>query len=209
MSQKTCFICGKKIRPFVGKYTCQDGYICKPCFASKGYLLNVVKQRGIVSVRNLTLKQIDAINEDVKNSLAIAKDFHATYVPDPQIQFDDDNDILILSEYGHLHYKPEKYRAIRYNQIVSYELIENGASIASGGLGRAAVGGLLFGGAGAVVGASTRKQHAECTGLYIKLTVNDSAQPSVLLHILGNAKTDGLIYNNLRIICPKNLNRLQ
>ena len=68
---------------------------------------------------------------------------------------------------------------------------------------------MLFGGAGAVVGASTRKQHAECTGLYIKLTVNDSAQPSVLLHILGNAKTDGLIYKSAKETAQNILSKLE
>lgn len=42
-----------------------------------------------------------------------------------------------------------------YSDITSFELIEDGESITKGGLGRALAGGLVFGGAGAVVGGIT------------------------------------------------------
>lgn len=43
----------------------------------------------------------------------------------------------------------------KYSDIVDYELLEDGESITKGGLGRAVVGGALFGGVGAVVGGVT------------------------------------------------------
>lgn len=44
------------------------------------------------------------------------------------------------------------------DKINSYELVENGTSISSGGLGRVAIGALAFGGVGAIVGAVTGKK---------------------------------------------------
>lgn len=44
------------------------------------------------------------------------------------------------------------------DKINSYELVGNGTSISSGGLGRVAIGALAFGGVGAIVGAVTGKK---------------------------------------------------
>lgn len=50
-------------------------------------------------------------------------------------------------------------REYRYDQLESYEYVENQGTIAKGGgVGRALVGGALFGNVGAVVGASTAKR---------------------------------------------------
>ena len=43
----------------------------------------------------------------------------------------------------------------KFNEISDYELLENGTTVASGGLGRAIIGGALLGGAGAIVGGVT------------------------------------------------------
>lgn len=47
-----------------------------------------------------------------------------------------------------------------FDQLNTYELLENGSSITSGGLGvgRAVVGGVLFGGVGAILGGVTKKR---------------------------------------------------
>ena len=45
-----------------------------------------------------------------------------------------------------------------FNDVVSYELIQDGESITKGGVGRAVAGGILFGGVGAVVGGLTGKK---------------------------------------------------
>lgn len=66
-----------------------------------------------------------------------------------------------------------------FESLVNYELLEDGTSITlKGGTGRAIAGGLLFGGAGAIVGASTAKRkHSEyCTSLRIKITVKNARQ---------------------------------
>lgn len=46
----------------------------------------------------------------------------------------------------------------KFNEISDYELLENDTTVASGGLGRAVVGGSFLGGAGAIVGGITGKK---------------------------------------------------
>jgi len=73
-----------------------------------------------------------------------------------------------------------------YSQIVSYELIENGESIISGGLGSAVVGGLLFGFGGAIIGGVTgeRTSREKCVSLIIKITINDMSKPTIFLSFI-------------------------
>jgi hypothetical protein len=68
-----------------------------------------------------------------------------------------------------------------YEDIADFELLEDGNSVASGGLGRALVGGALFGGAGAVVGAVTRKNKEFCNSLKAKITINNMKAPVVYI----------------------------
>lgn len=67
----------------------------------------------------------------------------------------------------------------KYSDIVDFELLEDGGSISKGGLGQAVVGGIAFGGVGAVIGGVTgkKKNKPTCTSLMIKITVNSSSQP--------------------------------
>jgi len=70
-----------------------------------------------------------------------------------------------------------------YSSIVAFELLEDGESKVSGGLGRALVGGALFGGVGAVVGGvtGTKTTRGICKNLRIKVTVNNMSNPVVYL----------------------------
>lgn len=73
-----------------------------------------------------------------------------------------------------------------YDDIVDFELIEDGTSVIKGGLGSAAVGGVLFGGIGAIVGGVTggKKAHQKCTSLMIKITVNNINAPTEYIKLI-------------------------
>lgn len=76
-----------------------------------------------------------------------------------------------------------------FSDIVDFELLENGESVAKGGLGRAVVGGVLFGGAGAVVGGVTanRKNKAVCNSMRIKIVLNDINSPNAYIDLIKTA----------------------
>lgn len=125
----------------------------------------------------------------------IAQFFAATYAPAPYCKFNDRTEKILVSDKVHLSYKPEHYTIFNYDQIISYELLEDGTSIASGGLGRAAVGGFLFGGVGAVVGGLTRSYKGACTRLQIKLTVKDYDDPAFFITLINSStKKDSIAY---------------
>ena len=92
--------------------------------------------------------------------------------------------------------------AFPYTDILDFELLQDGSSvIKKGGLGRAAIGGLLFGGSGAIVGALTgaKNQTPTCSELRIKITLNNVANPVVFIDFVkGTAvKKDSVLYRSL------------
>lgn len=106
-----------------------------------------------------------------------------------------------------------------YNDIVNYELIEDGNSVSKGGIGRAIVGGVLFGGVGAIVGGSTGHKHKQtCTKLQIKITLNNINNPVEYITLIkSETKKSSLLYKTsinivqeilsiLEIICESNKN---
>lgn len=66
-----------------------------------------------------------------------------------------------------------------FGDLVNYELYENNSVIQKGGIGRAIVGGALFGEVGAIVGAQTRKSQNFVDSLYIRITLKSSGMKKI------------------------------
>ena len=111
------------------------------------------------------------------------------------IQFDDVNKKIAIPKTSFTG-KICDLHIFDYSAIAEYELLEDGNSIEKGGIGRALVGGALFGGAGAVVGASTGHKHkATCSKLQIKITLNDMKTPVVYVNFIeAETKKNGALY---------------
>lgn len=89
----------------------------------------------------------------------------------------------------------------QFKNIMGCELIEDGNSITSitgkkkASLGKALVGGALFGGAGAIIGGTSGKTRSTaietnyCTNLKIKITINNLQTPCEFIDII-NRRTD-------------------
>lgn len=97
----------------------------------------------------------------------------------------------------------EKGTVYQYEDIVDFELLEDGTSVVKGGLGRAVVGGFMFGGVGAVVGGITagKRAHQKCTNLCIKITVSSMVSPVVYISLISTetAKDSGTYKRHIRM----------
>lgn len=177
---KGCSWCGKKSGLFGPKYNYKEGYLCYEC-AKKFFLTNSVVTNDSIAknLKNMTKEECDRYLEQVHDLRMRIDNFSPTYRLKTRIQFDDDTETLMLEEEDWT-----KTQFIKYNQIVDFELLENGGSLAKGGVGRALVGGVLFGSTGAIVGSTTRKQKKLCESLCIKLTLKDFEEPSYYINFI-------------------------
>lgn len=74
-----------------------------------------------------------------------------------------------------------------FDEIADYDLLENNNSVSSGGIGRAIVGGVAFGGIGAVVGGLTgkKKSKATCDMLVLQISTSNILFPSLMINYIN------------------------
>lgn len=94
---------------------------------------------------------------------------------------------------------------LRFSDIISYEYIENGKAVTTGGLGSAVIGGALFGGVGAVVGSNVGKKTTtqEINQMSIKIITRDEYVSQLFINLvtMSAIKSGSSIYNmNFNII---------
>ncbi len=80
---------------------------------------------------------------------------------------------------------PAKIHVLRYSDIVSISYEENGSDVYNKSVGGAVVGGLLFGGVGAIVGGNTAKatQNKEIRIMSIKILLKSTSDSTIILKI--------------------------
>lgn len=184
---KECLVCGKNIGALTGKVKINDGIICIDCWTAAGFDKSM---QSLSSATNYSSNDIKNIIEEKNKKSSLIRNFHPTK-QFGNVAFDDN------SKYFTIKHSKNNIDLFKYDQIVSFELLEDGDSITKGGLGRAVAGGVLFGGVGAVVGGitGTKKTKKVCESLKIKITLRNSLVPVVYInYILLSTKTDGIIY---------------
>lgn len=189
-----CRKCGITVTPLsTGKITLLDGALCNSCYQSLGF--SAIDKDSLMRLKTKTYDQVVAYSRQGIRDQNIAQYFIPTYAPAPYCKFNDRTKKMLVADRVHISYEPKHFTVFSYDQIISYELLEDAGSMASGGLGRAAVGGYLFGGVGAVVGGLTRSYKGTCTRLQIKLTVKDYSAPAFFITIIDSAtKKDSVAY---------------
>lgn len=86
-----------------------------------------------------------------------------------------------------------------FEDLISYELLEDDAVVTSGGVGQALIGGALLGGAGAIAGGVTGKRIAKkrIDSITIKVTLNDFSTPCTLIPLITKpVKSNSKEYQN-------------
>ena len=90
------------------------------------------------------------------------------------------------------------YRLFSYSDLLNFEVFEDGDTIIKGNAGKAIVGGLLFGGIGALAGAAAKKKVKNvCTSLQVRIMVNSLNDNVIVIPLLySETKKDGFIYKS-------------
>lgn len=180
MSEKVCAVCGNKVG--MGSYKIANGLrACSKCMKKAGYGMTT----SYNVIRSLT---VEDLNRDAKAEKKAAQQETAE-------RFKEFNADLTIGNVLFVDQKKRQFRIKGFANIIKiyaldsingYEVIENGESVTSGGLGRAAVGAVAFGGIGAVVGAVTgkKKSRSVIDTLKIKINMNDLENPVVYIDLI-------------------------
>lgn len=86
---------------------------------------------------------------------------------------------------------------LKFSDLINYDLLEDDSIVTSGGVGQALIGGVLFGGAGAIAGGITGKrvQKKKVDSLIIKVTLNNFECPCLLIPLITKStKTNSTEY---------------
>ncbi|MFR7544839.1 MAG: SHOCT domain-containing protein [Clostridia bacterium] len=132
--------------------------------------INFINKNGLNSSKKVAFKNIVRIDIDTKNKLL-----------------------------GTYSYYENQSKVIKFNEVLDFEIFENGNSVVSSKTGSAVIGGLLFGGLGAVAGASgSRTISEDCDTLKLKIYTNNIQYSVIMLDLLekGISKS-GYVYEYL------------
>lgn len=200
---KKCLICSAPVGFFEGQVVLADGSVCDACWSKAGGTKDFMELA--TAKKKYTSKDILKKIQDNGLSVVDAAKFSPNLVLG-NFEFDDKLKILKVK------YQIVKEQMLAYSDIIDFELLENGSSVIKGGLGRALVGGALFGGIGATVGAVTgaRKQQSVCESLKIKVTIRNNTSPAIFVdYITSSTKTSSFIYKDAFEKAHKTLAALQ
>ena len=170
-----CGICGVKLG--LKKVMIKGGnYLCFDCVKKAGY--NPLTWMGNMKT---SLGEIQSqINGDVvqesRTDMTVTQSV---------------GNIFMMDENSHLWYSQDQFglhkgAVHRFEDIIDYELLEDGNMQTKGGLGSAVAGGLAFGSVGALVGVSVGKKTTttDCTSMRIKITLNNLNSPVEYVNLL-------------------------
>jgi hypothetical protein len=182
----TCINCEKEIG--LNRYKTAEGWICTSCMKLSGYSLTTpIRTKTISDIKNDIAKMNDR-KEELSN-------FNTTKKIGTYIEFDEEQRLWLIPD-GFMG-KKKNPRIYSFDDIVEYELLEDGDTITKGGLGRAVAGGVLFGGVGAIVGGVTggKKSKSIINSLKIKITICDFQNPTVYINLINTkTKADSFVY---------------
>lgn len=179
--RESCSICGgmNRVKQIA------DGYVCKDCISKCGVCLFTL------SWKNIYLKQVKDAIYDNKINQERGRVFHETKIVEKELFVDERNRLWRLKSYGKLYFL--------FDDILSYECKKNETSVWKVGVGSALVGGLLFGGVGAILGGlSGSRQKEEINEFTIVINTKNNSFPKVSINLLptGKVKSDSVLFKS-------------
>lgn len=155
-----------------------DGYVCRKCLLAAGGHGGDSKEMTV---------------SEIKRKMEMAGEFVATKKIDHYFELDETHGLFRVPFTLALSLPGKVYRC---EDIIGFELLEDGNTLMKGGVGSAVAGGVLFGGAGAIAGSVIgKKQKRVVNRLQIKITMNSIAEPAIIIDLVKTkTNADSFIY---------------
>lgn len=182
----TCSICGNEKAKEI-----KDGFVCSDCIKKAGRFLFIrqlaPKEQSVSLIKDCFDKSnsYNRIQNERKEIFNQTRKIDTLLIDEENRLFKLKN-MLVLDIYS-------------FDQIIDFEIIEDGESVVKGGLGRAVAGGLLFGGVGAIVGGVTggKKSKGICKSLQVRIGLKDALDENIYIKLINSeTKTKSFLYNS-------------
>ena len=173
----TCPVCGRELKFLNRRRVVRGLYICNDC-----------ENRSAINRYSKEIKKYapqDALNI-VINKIHKAENFTVTKSADDYMLIDDNRKLWTVPYAATMITNTPKIDPeliFRYEEIESYELVEDGNLLAKGGRGLPPIGGLLFGTEGSGFSANSEDRNV-CENLQIRINLNNMATPKVFVNLI-------------------------
>jgi len=178
MTKKICTICERKLGIFSRKIKISDAVICTNCLNSA----------GISTLVNPMSYDHQSIANLISSRNIIVQKFKPTKFVGNYISIDENNKLFKIGQ-----------DTFMYENLLSFELLENNQTVFKGGLGRAIAGGLFFGGIGAIVGGITGKKKAKdiCHSMRLRVSLKNAHINTTYINFIQNkTKIRSFVYKS-------------
>ncbi len=208
-SKEKCILCGTEVGPLVRTKMNDGNFLCNNCVAktklSDGYNIDTLKSSSLDEIK----KRIEFVDNDLKENSERISAFIPTYKVDAYVWFDDNHKWFVFPKTSFTT-KIDNCYVFKYEDVLDFEVLEDGTSITKGGLGKALVGGAIFGLAGAIVGGTSKKTKQMCNKLQIKITTRNLDKPIIYLTLINSeTKKNGFIYKQASKCVQEILSKFQ
>lgn len=193
-NKEQCSICHENI----GKHKLSDGYVCDDCLKqATGYL------KGLSFISKRTKSDIASAQKLATSNANLLSQFSETDSVGGYLKIDRNSSLWIAPG---LAGSKENPKVFCFDDLIDYELIADETSIKKSGLGGAAVGAMLFGGVGAIVGGAAGKKSLEAiSSLKIRVSTKDELFNSLLIVLLNTKTKKGSFTYNIAMDAAQKL----
>ena len=192
--KENCVICSYEVAA-PERLRLNDGtYLCNYCQLkvnlSPGFNKNMLKASSVEAIK----ERMEYVERDRKENQERVSNFVPTFQVGGLMWFDDTHKWFVFPQGTIKHTIAGSY-VYKYEEITDFEVNEDGATVTKGGLGKALVGGALFGVAGAIAGGTSKKSTAICNRMTITIMTTNVDTPVLHINlILGETPKGGLLY---------------
>ncbi len=170
-----CGLCGTKLG--LKKVMIKGGnYLCYDCVKKAGF--HPLTWTGNMKTSLSDIQEKIAGNDEQK----AIPDMKVTRTVGNVFMIDEKQRLWCIQDMFGLH----KSKIYHFEDILAYELLEDGNMQTKGGLGSAVAGGIAFGSVGALVGATVGKKTTtmDCNTMRIKIALNNLNSPVEYVNLL-------------------------
>lgn len=174
---KPCVICSNIIKFSEFSMFIKEGFVCESCLLKLGYKDPNDREKYKMLILEFLQISKDEYISRLETAYLLKRGMEQFSITNKggRLFIDEENNKFFFNGLDDNITNPIH----NFDDLLGYEIIQNEKSISKGGLGTALIGGLLFGGVGAIVGGVTgdRKTEEVVQKIQIKLELDDMSNP--------------------------------